>query len=89
MKTVAALAATLMLFFSTPSHAGFSFNFLPSLITGRPSVTAEVSLAEQRMVLTVVDRAGLAKTFIWKVSTGRKGYRTPTGAWNPTWLRRP
>jgi lipoprotein-anchoring transpeptidase ErfK/SrfK len=89
MKTVAALAAALTLFFSAPSHAaGFSFNFLPSLVTGRPSVTAEVSLAEQRMVLTVVDKAGLAKTFIWKVSTGRQGYRTPTGAWNPTWLSR-
>ena len=86
-KTVAALVAALTLFVSTPSQAaGFSFNFLPSLVTGRPSVTAEVSLSGQRMVLTVVDKAGLAKTFIWKVSTGRQGYRTPTGAWNPTWL---
>ena len=87
MKTVAALAAALALFFSTPSQAaGFSFNFLPSLVTGKPSVTAEVSLSEQRMVLTVVNKAGLAQTFIWKVSTGKNGYRTPTGAWNPTWL---
>ena len=86
-KTVAALVAALTLFVSTPSQAaGFSFNFLPSLVTGRPSVTAEVSLSGQRMVLTVVNRAGLAQTFIWKVSTGRQGYRTPTGAWNPTWL---
>jgi lipoprotein-anchoring transpeptidase ErfK/SrfK len=86
-KTVAALVAALTLFVSTPSQAaGFSFNFLPSLVTGRPSVTAEVSLSGQRMVLTVVNRAGLAQTFIWKVSTGKKGYRTPTGAWNPTWL---
>ena len=46
MKTVAALAAALTLFFSTPSQAaGFSFNFLPSLVTGKPSVTAEVSLS--------------------------------------------
>ena len=86
MKTVAALAAALAFFFVTPSQAGFSFNFLPSLITGKPSVTAEVSLAQQRMVLTVVDTTGLAKTYIWKVSTGAKGYRTPTGAWSPTWL---
>jgi len=86
-KTVAALAAALTLLFSSPSQAaGFSFNFLPSLVTGRPSVTAEVSLSGQRMVLTVVNRAGLAQTFIWKVSTGKQGYRTPTGAWNPTWL---
>jgi lipoprotein-anchoring transpeptidase ErfK/SrfK len=85
-KTVAALVAALTLFVSTPSQAGFSFNFLPSLVTGRPSVTAEVSLSQQRMVLTVVNKSGLAQTFIWKVSTGKKGYRTPTGAWNPTWL---
>jgi lipoprotein-anchoring transpeptidase ErfK/SrfK len=86
-KTVAVLVAILTLFVSAPGEAaGFSFNFLPPLITGRPSVTAEVSLSEQRMVLTVVEKTGLAKTFVWKVSTGKKGYRTPTGAWNPTWL---
>jgi lipoprotein-anchoring transpeptidase ErfK/SrfK len=88
-KTVAAFVAALTLFVSTPGHAaGFSFNFLPSLVTGRPSVTAEVSLSEQRMVLTVVEKTGLARTFVWKVSTGKKGYRTPTGAWSPTWLSR-
>jgi lipoprotein-anchoring transpeptidase ErfK/SrfK len=89
MKIVAAFAAALMLFIATPSQAGFSFNsfnFLPSLVTGKPSVTATISLSQQRMTLTVVDKAGLAKTYLWKVSTGRKGYTTPTGEWNPTWL---
>jgi lipoprotein-anchoring transpeptidase ErfK/SrfK len=89
MKFVAALVAALTLFAATPSQAGFSFNnfkFLPSLVTGRPSVTATVSLSQQRMVLNVVDEAGLSRTFVWKVSTGRQGYGTPTGAWNPTWL---
>ena len=85
-KTIAALAAALMLLVATPSQAGFSFNFLPSIVTGKPSVTAEVSLSQQRMVLSVTDKSGLVKTYIWKVSTGAAGYDTPTGAWNPTWL---
>jgi lipoprotein-anchoring transpeptidase ErfK/SrfK len=86
-KLIAALAATLVLLAATPSQAaGFSFNFLPSLITGKPSVVAEVSIAKQRMVLTVTDKSGFAKTYVWKVSTGARGYATPTGAWNPTWL---
>ena len=89
MKIVAALAAALALFVATPSQAGFSFNSLnlfPPLVTGKPSVTASVSLSQQRMTLTVVDKAGLAQTYLWNVSTGRQGYTTPTGEWNPTWL---
>ena len=89
MKFVAALVAALTLFAATPSQAGFSFNnfkFLPSLVTGRPSVTATVSLSQQRMMLKVVDRDGFAQTFVWKVSTGRTGFETPTGACKPTWL---
>jgi lipoprotein-anchoring transpeptidase ErfK/SrfK len=86
MKTIVALATAFTLFLSSPSEAGFSFNFLPSLVTGKPSVTATVSLSRQVMVLNVVDKSGLARTYMWKVSTGKSGYRTPTGAWNPTWL---
>jgi lipoprotein-anchoring transpeptidase ErfK/SrfK len=89
MKFVAALTAALALFVASPSEAGFSFNsfnLLPPLVTGKPSVTATVSLSQQLMTLSVVDKAGLAKTYLWKVSTGRKGYATPSGAWNPTWL---
>ncbi len=86
-KTIAGLVAALLLLAATPSQAaGFSFNFLPSLMTGKPSVKAEVSLSQQRMVLSVTDQSGLVKTYIWKVSTGAAGYGTPTGAWNPTWL---
>ena len=86
MKTIAALVTAFTLLLASPSQAGFSFNFLPALITGKPSVTATVSLSQQMMVLRVVDRAGLAKTYLWKVSTGKDGYATPTGVWNPTWL---
>ena len=86
MKTIAALATAFALFFTAPSEAGFSFNFLPSLMTGKPSVTATVSLSRQIMVVNVADRTGLTKTFMWNVSSGKSGYTTPTGAWNPTWL---
>ena len=86
MKILAALVTAITLLLASPSQAGFSFNFDPALITGKPSVTATVSLSQQMMLLRVVDKAGLSKTYLWKVSTGKSGYRTPTGAWNPTWL---
>jgi lipoprotein-anchoring transpeptidase ErfK/SrfK len=38
------------------------------------------------MVLSVKDKSGFVQTYVWKVSTGARGYDTPTGAWNPTWL---
>ena len=38
------------------------------------------------MDLTVVDNRGQPTTYVWKVSTGRTGYSTPTGAYHPTWL---
>lgn len=43
-------------------------------------VTARVDISDQRMVVLVDGRP----TFEWKVSTGGKGYVTPTGAWKPT-----
>lgn len=86
MKSVLALATALMLLLTSPSEAGFSFKFLQPLVTGKPSVTATVSLSKQVMMVNVVDKAGLAKTYMWKVSTGKNGYGTPTGEWNPTWL---
>lgn len=88
MKTIVALATAFTLFLTAPSAAGFSFNFLPAMVTGKPSVTATVSLSRQLMVLDVVDTAGVNRTYMWKVSTGTSGHRTPTGAWNPTWLSR-
>ncbi|PZO79331.1 MAG: hypothetical protein DI629_09700 [Mesorhizobium amorphae] len=46
------------------------------------AMVAEVSLARQRMVVSVDGRPA----FEWKVSTGAKGYRTPTGSFRPTRL---
>ena len=43
-------------------------------------LVARVSLSTQRMEVIVDGQ----KAFEWKVSTGRKGYRTPTGSYKPT-----
>jgi lipoprotein-anchoring transpeptidase ErfK/SrfK len=43
---------------------------------------ARVSLSQQKMQVMVDGRTA----FEWKVSTGRKGYRTPTGSYKPTRL---
>jgi lipoprotein-anchoring transpeptidase ErfK/SrfK len=88
MKTIIALAAAFMLLLTSPGQAGFAAKVLPGLVTGKPSVTATVSLSRQVMVVNVVNKVGLARTYMWKVSTGKAGYRTPTGAWSPTWLSR-
>jgi len=88
MKTLTKIAATFALMLglaSTPAEAGFFQNLRP-MLTGTPSVTATISVSQQRMTLNVVDRDGKAQTFVWKVSTGKSGFETPTGAYKPTWL---
>lgn len=47
-------------------------------------VQIEINLARQRM--TVSNERG--ERYVWPVSTGRKGYRTPTGTYSPTRLSR-
>ena len=42
-------------------------------------LVARVSLSQQTMAVIVDGRTA----FEWKVSTGRKGYGTPTGSWKP------
>ena len=88
MNTLAKIAAAAVLMLglgATPSEAG-PFSSFRAMITGAPSVTATVSISEQRMTLKVVDKTGTAQTFVWKVSTGKTGFETPTGAWKPTRL---
>ena len=90
MNTLAKLTAAALLVFglgATPSEAG-PFAGFRSLLSGGsdPSVTATVSISEQRMTLNVVDKTGATQTFVWKVSTGKTGFETPTGAWKPTRL---
>lgn len=45
-------------------------------------VIARVDLSEQRMYVYVENQL----TYTWPVSTGRRGYGTPTGRWNAAWL---
>jgi lipoprotein-anchoring transpeptidase ErfK/SrfK len=90
MNTLTKFAAAVGLMLglaATPADAAL-FNNLRPLITGTPSVTATVSISQQRMVLQVVDENGIPRTFMWKVSTGKRGYDTPTGDYGPTWLSR-
>jgi len=46
------------------------------------TVVARVDLSDQTMTVYVDERL----TYVFKVSTGRKGYRTPRGQWNAAWL---
>lgn len=81
MKTFSKIAATFALMFGlavAPAEAGF-FKNLGTVIKGTPSVTATVSISQQRMTVKVVERDGSAKTYLWKVSTGKSGFETPTG----------
>ncbi|KAB2866266.1 MAG: L,D-transpeptidase [Bauldia sp.] len=78
----AAFAATLIGVSAAPSEAGFS---IFSAFQAGPKITATVSISQQTMVLDVTEN-GVTKTHVWKVSTGKTGFETPTGAWKPTWL---
>jgi len=47
-----------------------------------PQVIARIDLSEQTMHIYVGEKL----EYVFKVSTGRKGYGTPTGRWNAAWL---
>lgn len=51
-------------------------------------VRATVSIAEQKMQVVIEDEAGVEQIITWVVSTGARGYATPTGEYQPTWLSR-
>src|SRR5260221_5407232 len=80
MTIIAALLATIQLWVFGPETVP------PQIIAAadRPGISATVSIADQRMYVVVIDQMGLKQTFAWKVSTGREGFETPTGAWKPT-----
>lgn len=48
------------------------------------NLVAKISLSSQTMVVT---QNGVVK-HRWRVSTGRKGYGTPTGSWSAKWASR-
>jgi lipoprotein-anchoring transpeptidase ErfK/SrfK len=47
-----------------------------------PAVVARVDLSDQTMTIYVDEKL----SYVFKVSTGRRGYGTPTGQWNAEWL---
>ena len=52
--------------------------------TSRADVVARVDLSSQTMHVTVNGRTYAR----WKISSGRRGYRTPTGTWRAKWTKR-
>lgn len=65
---------------SAPAHAAAD--------AGSARIRATVSIGEQKMQVVIVNAAGVEETYTWDVSTGGRGYTTPTGAFQPTWLSR-
>ncbi len=61
-----------------------SLSFLPlqTVIAKATTLTARIDISKQTMVVT---HRGRVK-YRWKVSTGRRGYYTPTGTYSPKWL---
>lgn len=57
---------------------------LAAIAPAQAKVVAKIDLSSQRMTVWV-DGWYYAS---WKVSTARRGYRTPIGSWRPKWLAR-
>lgn len=49
-----------------------------------PSLRVSINLSSQTMTV----RANGQTKHVWKVSSGRKGYHTPTGTYRPQWMTR-
>lgn len=62
----------------------FLFVLFQAQIVLAANITAQISLSSQTMTVT---QNGVVK-HRWRVSTGRKGYGTPTGAWSAKWASR-
>ena len=60
------------------------FLTMPLGSAANAKVVAHIDLSSQRMNVTVDGRHYAS----WKVSTARRGYRTPVGSWRPKWLAR-
>lgn len=61
---------------------GFAMLVFQPVAAGAVTLTARIDLSSQTMVVT---HRGKVK-YRWKVSTGRRGYYTPTGSYSPKWL---
>ena len=49
-----------------------------------PSLRASISLTSQTMTVKVHGKT----KYVWKISSGRRGYHTPTGNYRPQWMTR-
>ena len=95
MKTIAAIAAAAALFLGAADQsqaAGFSpvqiftgFTQTHMHTEATTQIIATVSISKQSMDLQMIDGYGTTEVAVWKVSTGRTGFETPTGAFKPTW----
>lgn len=65
------------------SVAIVALGFMSSV--SRADVYITVSLSEQEMTVRADGYEGMA---IWDVSTGRRGFKTPTGYFQPQWTTR-
>ena len=69
----------LCLFFSI-----FCFSALPVSIASSAQIFAKVDISQQRMKVYVNGK----QQYVWPVSTGKKGWRTPTGKFRPFSMHR-
>jgi lipoprotein-anchoring transpeptidase ErfK/SrfK len=53
-------------------------------VASAATVVANVDLSAQRMHVRVNGQHYAS----WRISSGRRGYRTPVGTWKPKWLKR-
>lgn len=75
----AALAA--FLFFGNPASAMMGGQ--PPLFW--PHVKVTVSLSHQQLTFSAITPDAHRLNYTWSVSTGRKGFETPTGKYRPIW----
>ena len=68
------------------TRAALAIAILLASMTGATaaSLTARIDLSSQTMT---VSQNGVVR-YTWRVSSGRKGYGTPTGSWSAKWLSR-
>lgn len=59
-------------------------SFATATVAEAARVSATIDLSDQRMYVSI----GGKYAYTWRVSTGKRGYRTPTGSYRPTRMYR-
>lgn len=81
MRLVAAMAVLFVLG-AAPSDASSGRGAGPAFWA---HATATISLARQELTLVAVTPDYQRLEYVWPVSTGREGFETPTGRYQPLW----